>query len=213
MSDFSDPSKDTPVPSGGSRRCAGARKTSTADGGRVRKVTERYLENAALYYLERFATSAANLRAVLMRKVLKSARYHGTDPTQGEAWVDALIARFCASGLLDDRAYGAARVATLRRRGNSARAIRAKLMQKGVDGAIIEAALDSHGRDEGARPEEEELAAAVRLARRRRLGPFAPADVRAARRDRDLAALARAGFSYDVAHRVIDAATVEDITL
>ena len=50
-----------------------------------------------------------------------------------------------------------------------------------------------------------ELQAAIALARRRRLGVYRLAAARADYRDRDLAALARAGFSYDIARRVIEA--------
>lgn len=206
MQDFSDPPKSDPPKKKAAK--TPPRKAARGDGSapRVREVTPRYLENAALYYLERFATSAANLRAVLMRKVAKSAYHHGTDTKEGEVWIDALIARFCASGLLDDRAYSEARVASLRRQGNSARTIRGKLLQKGVDVEIIEEALENHGAEDDRSVRDEEADAAMRLARRRRLGPFAPAARRAARRDKDMAALARAGFSYDIARRIIDAA-------
>ena len=53
--------------------------------------------------------------------------------------------------------------------------------------------------------------AAVNLARRRRLGPFRRAGERAAMRGKDLAALARAGFSYPIAKRILDAATPEEL--
>ena len=46
---------------------------------------------------------------------------------------------------------------------------------------------------------------------RRRLGPFRAAPERQERRERDLAALARAGFGYDVARRVIGAETPGDV--
>ena len=46
--------------------------------------------------------------------------------------------------------------------------------------------------------------AARAYAKRRRLGPYRRPDLRAAHRDRDLAALARAGFAYGLARRVID---------
>jgi len=170
-----------------------------------RKATPKSLENAALYYLERFASSAANLRRVLMRRVERSARAHGTDRAEGAAAVDDIVRRFEASGLLDDRAYAAARAGTLHRRGGSARKIRASLMQKGVAPDDIEAALESL-RDEA---DEPELAAAVALARRRRLGPFRPAADREGRREKDLAALARAGFAYETARQVIEAADIE----
>jgi len=165
-----------------------------------RRATAKHLENAALHYLERFASSAAHLKRVLMRRVERSARVHGTDRAEGAALVEALVARFERAGMVDDRVYAEGRVAALFRRGTAPRAIRAALRAKGVAGETIEAALgtlDAAG--------DPELTAATALARRRRLGPFRPADARAARRDKDLAALARAGFGYDVARRVIDA--------
>ena len=48
-----------------------------------RKVTPKYLDNAALYYLSRYATSAENLRRVMMRKIHRSANHHGTDVEDG----------------------------------------------------------------------------------------------------------------------------------
>ena len=166
-----------------------------------KKVTASHLENVALYYLERFATSAENLRRVLMRRVIKSAYAHGTDTDEGAGMVDDLVQRYQAAGLLDDAAYARARAATFHRSGNSARAIRAKLMQKGVAADAIDAALASLTED----TDEPERDAALRLAKRRRLGPFRPADARADAREKDMAALARAGFSYDIARTIIDA--------
>jgi len=167
-----------------------------------RKATPRSLENAALYYLQRFASSAANLRRVLLRRVERSARAHGSDRGEGAAAVDDIVARFLASGLLNDAAYAEARAGTLHRRGASARKIRASLLQKGVAPEAIEAALQALREEAG----DPEFAAAVTLARRRRLGPFRPAPDRAARREKDLAALARAGFGYETARLVVEAA-------
>ena len=76
-----------------------------------RKATDTSLGNAALHYLGRYATSSWNLRRVLMRKVERSARFHGTDREAGAAVVDRLIARYEDSGLLDDGAYAEARAA------------------------------------------------------------------------------------------------------
>lgn len=170
-----------------------------------RKATPKSLENAALHYLERFATSSENLRRVLLRRVRRSAEHHGTDPDEGMAWVDDLISRFRKSGLLDDRLYTEGRVASLRRRGDAARKVRGKLRQKDVDADLIEAVL-------GEEDENAEFLAATTLARRRRLGPWrADDDQRKERREKDLAALARAGFSYDTALLIIDAESVEDL--
>jgi regulatory protein len=165
-----------------------------------RRVTPQSLENAALHYLERFATSSAHLRRVLMRRVARASAAHGDDPAEGARLVDALIARFAASGLLDDRAFAAAKAQSLQRRGTSRHGIRGRLAQKGIARELVDAALDEMTEDGGG-----DLAAACALARRRRLGPYRPAPERAARRARDLAAFARAGFPSEIAARVLDA--------
>ncbi|MDA1023900.1 MAG: RecX family transcriptional regulator [Proteobacteria bacterium] len=164
-----------------------------------RKATPRHLENSALYYLQRFATSSENLKRVLMRKVARSAYVHDTDVAESEAFVQDLIARFQRSGLLDDAVFAKGRAETLHRRGNSGRQIRAKLRQKGVADDDIDTALAALG-DGG----EAELAAALNYAKRRRFGPFAAKRPTPEQREKQLASLARAGFSYDVARRVLE---------
>lgn len=166
-----------------------------------RKVTPAYLQRAAMSYLERYASSAENLRRVLRRKVDKRCRLRGEDPTEFHEMIDEVVAKSLRSGLIDDARYAEARVATLRRRGGSARAIQAKLSAKGINRSTIAAAL------EGEEGDEQEAARA--FARRRRLGPFRPGE-RAPYRDKDLAAMARAGFRFDVARDVIDAESTED---
>ncbi len=160
-----------------------------------RQVTPAYLQWAALAYLERYSSSAENLRRVLRRKVDKRCRLRGEDPAEFDDAIDEVVEKSLRSGLVDDTRYAEARVATLRRRGGSARAIQAKLSAKGVDRTTIAEVLET---DEG---DEEQAAHA--FARRRRLGPYRPGG-RAPSRDKDLAAMARAGFRFDVARRVID---------
>lgn len=167
-----------------------------------RKVTLAYLQRAALAYLERYASSAENLRRVLKRKVDNRCRLRGEDPAEFLEMIDEVVAKSLRTGLIDDTRYAEARVATLRRRGGSARAIQAKLSAKGVDRTTIAAAL------EGGEEDDEEKAAHA-LARRRKLGPYRPGE-RAPYRDKDLAALARAGFRFDVARQVVDGEREED---
>lgn len=171
-----------------------------------RRATPEYLERSALYYLERYAAPAGHLRRLLLAKVARSARFHGTDAEVGAEAVEQLLARLSHAGQLDDAGYAASRARSLMRRGASARAIRARLLQKSVAPALIDQALA--GLAEEAR--EPELAAALAYARRRRLGPYR-IDARSACRQRDLAALGRQGFDLDTARRVIDAKDLAQI--
>ncbi len=174
-----------------------------------RKATPKYLRNAALYYLERYASSSAHLRRLLLAKVARSARAYDTEAEEGAVAIEALIAELLGAGLLDDARYAAERARVLHRRGASARAVRAGLRSKGIESDDIARALAGL-QEEAAEPE---LAAALAYARRRRLGPYLNPEARADRREKDLAALGRKGFSYDLARRVIecdDLAELED---
>lgn len=177
-----------------------ARTTKTRR--KPRKVSKQHLENVALWYLARYQASARSLERVLMRRVARSSDFHGTDPEEGRSLVSDLIARYRLAGLLDDAAYARARAASLHARGVSLRVIAGRLREKGIEQAEIDDALTALA--EEAQDGGPDLAAAMRTARRRRLGPWRRREEREARREKDLAALARAGFSYDVARQVID---------
>lgn len=166
--------------------------------------TPERLRKAALSYIDRYATSAANLRDVLRRRVRRSARLHGTDPEEGEAWIEAIVADFLARRLVDDRLFAETRAVSLHRSGASRRKIEMSLKTKGVGPTDIAAAIESLQRSDP----DAEFTAACRHAQRRRLGPWRH-EGRAERRDRDLAAMARAGFGFQMASRVIDAADID----
>ncbi|MCK6547222.1 RecX family transcriptional regulator [Myxococcota bacterium] len=162
------------------------------------------LNAAALRYVERYAATAASLRRVLVNRV----RRHAPDTlTEATPHIDAIVERFERARLVDDRVFAAAKASSLTRAGASARMIREKLALKGVKSDLIGETLAELG---DAR--DVELRAAVAYARRRRLGPFARErtdDARREDRDRELAALARRGFSFEIARRVIDASDAD----
>jgi regulatory protein len=177
-----------------------ARSSARSERRKPRKATAQSLRNAALFYLQRYATSAENLRRVLKRRVERAALEYGSDVQEGAGFVNEIIIRYRETGLLDDLVYAKAQTQSLRRRGNSLRMIFARLQAKGVAREDIELALTELDLS----VTDADLSAAIIIARRRRFGPWRLSD-RADRRMRDLAALARRGFSYAVSKQVIDA--------
>ena len=174
-----------------------------------RKLTRDYLERAALAYLGRYDSTERNLRLVLRRKAKRRLDAHdaGDDARRdAERWVDELVDKAVANGLVDDRRYAEGLMRRLQRRGTSHRASWAKLREKGVSGEVAEELLGRSGNADG------ELAAAAAYARRRGLGPFRrDPEAREARRERDMGSLARAGFGVDTARRVLDAASPDEL--
>jgi regulatory protein len=161
------------------------------------------IERWALAYLGRFASSAENLRRVLLRRARRRLGADREAASGAATLIDALVIRYRASGLVDDASYAASRARVRLRRGQSLRMIRAGLAAKGVAAGDAEAAIDALKAEAG----DPDLAAACAFARRRRIGPYrrVPGD-----RDKELAAFARGGFARRVAEAVLSCADPDE---
>ena len=171
------------------------------------KVNPKKLENAALNYLQRFSTSSEHLRRVLMRQVLRAAHRYDTDVEEASVWVDEVVAKMYERGFVNDQTFAEGRVHSLLARGVPLRGIRFQLHNKGVDEDIIDEVLCRAEDDLG----DINFAAAVSLAKRRRLGPFSRNSCGLKKREKDIGSLVRAGFDSDTIRRIMDAETTEDI--
>jgi regulatory protein len=171
------------------------------------------LAKAALRYLARYAASEASLRRTLDNRLRRAAMVHESFAEDAEmqsrlyAAVEDIIARHKKSGVLNDAVFAEVKVNSLRRAGKSAYAIRQKLGLKGVAKATIEKALLQN--DDGVDPRDSERKAALALAKKRRLGPFRIGATSLEQQKKDLATLARAGFSLDIARNVLNS-TVDE---
>jgi regulatory protein len=170
------------------------------------------LEEWALSYLGRYASTAENLRQVLRRRVRRRLAAEGAGDREGgasvEPLIEALVKRYRETGLVNDVAYAAGRARRGVAQGRSLRRIAAGLAAKGVGAADAATAIAAL-RDEAVDPE---LTAAAAFARKRRLGPFrrepharghAADPGLAALRTAELAAFARAGFGRRAAEAVL----------
>ena len=167
-----------------------------------RKISRQYLENAALYYLQRYATSAENFRRVMTRKINRSCTFHQVPPDEFYPMVEDLIVRYVATGLLNDKVFAEAKTSSLRRQGRSKQAIMAKLQVKGLAKKDIESAL---ALTDAEKDGDAELAAAMTLARRKKLGHWRGKPLEDIKgKQKEMAVLARGGFSFDIARRVLD---------
>jgi regulatory protein len=125
------------------------------------------------------------LRMALGKKASRAARVHG--PCSDVAgWIDALVEQLKHSLLLDDGKVASARVASDVARGRSRRMVAQRLRQKGIATEVVQEATAAVDDDASARA----------FVGRRRL--------QQKDRQKALAALARQGFSFDVARRALE---------
>lgn len=167
----------------------------------LRKITKQRLKNIGLYYLKRFESSVANLRSVLLRRVNDYA-FQNKDFDRHEAieWIEEILADFQRFGYLNDGRYSEIKIKNYVAAGKSPCYIQGKLREKGIDENIISDLMDQQNYDP--------FDAALKLARKRHIGPYSPSEeIRRERRSKDMAILSRAGFDYDTVVRVL---TFED---
>lgn len=154
-------------------------------------LSQALLDELALAYVGRFATTRAKLASYLRRK-LRERGWAGT----AAADVESLVARFASSGLVDDSSFALAKAQSLARRGYGERRLAAVLRGAGV-GEEESAQAFAHANREAA-------SAALRFAERRRIGPFAAESITDRRlRDKQVAAMVRAGHSYPLAVAIL----------
>jgi len=169
--------------------------------------TEEALKNIALRYVARFPCTTEKLRKHLGAKMRDAIAAGEAGPGHTRQWIDGVVATLTRVRLLDDNAFAEARALTLHRRGRASAIIVRDLVRLGAPETAV-----AHARAALAESSPHpDLSAAASLARRKRLGPYAPTPLTHELRRRHLATLARGGFSFDIARQVIDALDPEQL--
>lgn len=149
----------------------------------MKKITPQRLKNIALYYLERFDASSEKLRSVLMRRVQKAVFLGDEVPLDTEQWIDEIVDEMKRLNYVNDQRYAENKIRQYLKSGKSNRYIILKLSEAGIDPEEVRSFLPYN-----------ELEQAQIFARKKHLGKDF---------QKDLAKLARAGFSYDIAQKVL----------
>ena len=148
------------------------------------------LNELALAYVGRFATTRAKLRAYLQRKV-RERGWEGAAPD-----FEAMAERFAELGYVDDEAYALSKSRSLTSRGYGLRRVEQSLRSAGIeDGDAAPARQYAEG---------DQVEAALRFAERRRIGPFARDAADRPQREKAIAAMIRAGHSFALSRKIVE---------
>lgn len=154
-------------------------------------IDQAKLDEMALSYVGRFATSRAKLLTYLKRKLRERGWAAATPPD-----LDALADKMVRNGYVDDRAFAVSKARTLTARGYGIGRVRQALHGAGIG--------ENDGEEARELAQGAALDAAIRFAQRRRLGPYATTTPDPKSRERGLAAMLRAGHSMTLARRIMD---------
>jgi regulatory protein len=147
------------------------------------------LQELALRYVGKYSTTRAKLSGYLNRKI-RERGWEGKRPAD----VGGIADRFAELGYVDDAAYALGQSRSLSARGYGKRRLTDKLRLAGVD--------EADGGEARRHADAEAVRAALRLAERRRLGPFASIEADRPQREKWVAAMIRAGHGFGLARAI-----------
>ena len=150
-------------------------------------------------YLEKYSPSKQQLRTYFIKKLVKKNQKISSKREIFDL-IDSVIASLDEQKLLSDKYYSDVKSKAFLKRGYSLNKIRYSLIKKGIDEKYIKASISKIKENES----EPDFFSAIKICKKRRIGPNREESNRALFYKKDISILARSGFSYEISKRVLE---------
>ena len=157
------------------------------------------LKDLAYSYLEKYNPSKQQLKVYLLKKYLLKIK-GSRSKKEVSAIIDEIILNLEKNKILNDEMYSDSKARMFLKRGYSLNKINQSLRSKGIEDKYVKQSIDKIKEDEI----EPDFVSALKLCKRRRIGPLRPESNRELFYKKDMGILARGGFSFDLSKRVLD---------
>ena len=162
------------------------------------------LKDLAYSYLEKYNPSKQQLKVYLLKKYLLKIKGNRSKK-EVTAIIDEIILNLEKNKILNDEMYSDSKARMFLKRGYSLNKINQSLRSKGIEDKYVKQSIDKIKENEI----EPDFVSALKLCKRRRIGPLRPESNRELFYKKDMGILARGGFSFDLSKRVLDLETHE----
>jgi len=157
------------------------------------------LRDLAYSYLEKYSPSKQQLKVFLLKKYLTKIK--GTKSKREVSLIiDEIVLKLEKNRVLNDALYSDSKARMFLKRGYSLNKINQSLRNKGIDTKFIKQSIDKIKSEEI----EPDFVSALKLCKRRRIGPVRPDSNRELYYKKDMGILARGGFSFDLSKRILE---------
>jgi len=163
------------------------------------EVTVEEMRNFAFVYIEKYAPSKQQLRTYLLKKYLKTS-IPNVNKKNITDLIDVVLEDLEKTKFINDKFYSSSKAKSLIQRGSSINKIRNYLYLKGVKEKYINETL-SNIRENN---EDQDFFSAIKICKKKRIGPARDENNRPLFMKKDLGILARSGFNFETSKRVID---------
>ena len=162
------------------------------------------LKDLASSYLEKYSPSKHQLKVYLLKKYLTKIK--GSKSKKAvTSIIDKIILNLESNKFLNDEMYSDSKARMFLRRGYSLNKINQSLRNKGIEDKFVRQSIEKIKEDQI----EPDFVSALKLCKRRRIGPIRPESNRELFYKKDMGILARGGFSFDLSKRVLELETEE----
>ena len=162
------------------------------------------LKDLAYSYLEKYNPSKQQLKVYLLKKYLLKIK-GSRSKKEVSAIIDEIILNLEKNKILNDEMYSDSKARMFLKRGYSLNKINQSLRSKGIEDKYVKQSIDKIKENEI----EPDFVSALKLCKRRRIGPLRPESNRELFYKKDMGILARGGFNFDLSKRVLDLDTHE----
>ena len=163
------------------------------------KVTVEEMRNFAFSYVEKYAPSKQQLKTYLLKKYLKTSvpNVKKQDVTN---LIDIVLLDLEKSKFINDKFYSESKARSMIHKGNSINKIRNYLLGKGINNEFIDQTVNKI-KDENS---DQDFFSAIKLCKKKRIGPARTQDNRSLFYKKDISLLARNGFNFETSKKVMD---------
>jgi regulatory protein len=163
------------------------------------QVTVDEMRNFALSYVEKYAPSKQQLKTYLLKKYLKTSipNVKKQDVTD---LIDVVLSDLEKSRFINDKFYSDSKAKSMIQRGSSINKIRNYLIGKGINDEFIKETVNKIQDDNS----DQDFFSAVKICKKKRIGPARTEDNRSLFYKKDISLLARNGFDFETSKKVMD---------
>ena len=163
------------------------------------KVTVEEMRNFALSYVEKYAPSKQQLKTYLLKKYLKTSIPNVKKQDISDL-IDIVLSDLEKNKFINDKFYSDSKAKSMIQRGNSINKIRNYLIGKGINETFIKDTVDKIKEDNS----DQDFFSAIKLCKKKRIGPARAEDNRTLFYKKDISLLARNGFDFQTSKKIMD---------
>ena len=163
------------------------------------KVTVEEMRKFAFTYIEKYAPSKQQLKTYLLKKYLKISN-EDVKKKDVNNLIDIVLSDLEKNRFINDKFYSDSKANSMIKRGKSINKIRNYLIGKGIDDKFIKETVNKIEE----KNEDQDFFSAIKLCKKKRIGPARVEDNRPLFYKKDISLLARNGFDFETSKKVMD---------